>query len=201
MVCATQGQIANQFRRERGAHSGAHGRDARFGNILPRDKAIDAQATPQQLADILSLLRHGLDEGALGVGMGIAYVPGATRDEIFRVFQLAAARGMTVFVHLRSSGPVDPGGIDALQEVLADAAASGASLHVVHITSTELRETPLALEMIHSAAQHNLDVTTEAYPYTEGMTDIGSAIFSEGWQQETAESRTTICNGRKQASG
>jgi len=153
------------------------------GTFLPRDSAIQTQATPQQLAEIISLLRRGLDEGALGVGMGIAYVTGASREEIFRVFQLAASRNRTVYVHLRSAGPVDPGGIDALQEVLADAAASGAGLHVVHITSTELRETPIALEMIHSAAKHNLDVTTEAYPYTAGMTDISSAIFSEGWQQ------------------
>jgi dihydroorotase len=54
---------------------------------------------------------------------------------------------------------------------------------VVHITSTELRETPLALEMLRGARQHGLDFTTEAYPYTAGMTDLGSAIFSEGWQQ------------------
>jgi len=152
------------------------------GTFLPRDKAVNTPATPDQLAAILSLLRQGLDEGALGVGMGIAYVPAATREEIFRVFQLAAERKTTVYVHLRSSGPVEPGGIDALQEVMADAAATGASLHVVHITSTELRQTPAALDMIHSAARHNLDFTTEAYPYTAGMTDIGSAIFSEGWQ-------------------
>ncbi|HTU44940.1 MAG TPA: amidohydrolase family protein [Bryobacteraceae bacterium] len=152
------------------------------GTFLPRDNAVNTPATPDQLAAILSLLRQGLDEGALGVGMGIAYVPAATREEIFRVFQLAAERKATVYVHLRSSGPVEPGGIDALQEVMADAAASGASLHVVHITSTELRQTPAALDMIHSAARHNLDFTTEAYPYTAGMTDIGSAIFSEGWQ-------------------
>lgn len=153
------------------------------GKLLPRDKAIDAVATPEQLVAILSLLRQGLDEGALGVGMGVAYVPGASRDEIFRVFQLAASRKMPVYVHLRGSGPVEPGGIDALQEVMADAAASGASLHVVHITSTELRQTALALEMIHSAAKHNLDFTTEAYPYTAGMTDLSSAIFSKGWQE------------------
>src|SRR5947209_19586957 len=102
--------------------------------------------------------------------MGIAYVPGASRDEIFRVFQLAAARKATLFVHLRSAGPVDPGGIDALQEVMADAAATEASLHVVHITSTELSQTPLALEMIRGARKSNLDFTTEAYPYTAGMT-------------------------------
>jgi N-acyl-D-aspartate/D-glutamate deacylase len=153
------------------------------GTFLPRDRAVQTQATPQQLADVVSLLRSGLDEGALGIGMGIAYVPGASREEIFRIFQLAAARNKTVYVHLRSAGPVEPGGIDALQEVLADAAASGASLHVVHITSTELRETRLALDMIHAARTRNLDVTTEAYPYTAGMTDISSAIFSEGWQQ------------------
>jgi hypothetical protein len=36
--------------------------------------------------------------------------------------------------------------------------------------------------MIDGARRRGLDVTTEAYPYTAGMTDIGSAIFSEGWQ-------------------
>jgi dihydroorotase len=66
---------------------------------------------------------------------------------------------------------------------MADAAGSGSSLHVVHITSTELRETPLALRMIGGAHKHGLDFTTEAYPYPAGMTDLGSAIFSEGWQQ------------------
>ena len=70
-----------------------------------------------------------------------------------------------------------------LEGVLADAASTGAGLHVVHITSTLLRETPLALDMIHSAAMHSVDVTTDGYPYTAGMTDISSAIFSPGWQQ------------------
>ncbi len=153
------------------------------GTFLPRDRAVNTVATPEQMDEILSLLRSGLDEGALGIGLGIAYVPGATRDEIFRVFQLAASRRLPVYVHLRSSGPVEPGGIAALQEAMADAAGSGASLHVVHITSTELRQTPVALDMIHGAHQHGLDFTTEAYPYTAGMTDISSAIFSEGWQQ------------------
>jgi hypothetical protein len=78
---------------------------------------------------------------------------------------------------------VEPGAIDSLQEVLADAAATGASLHIVHITSTCLRETPLCLQMIEGARRRGMDVTTEAYPYTAGMTDIGSAIFEPGWQQ------------------
>jgi dihydroorotase len=67
--------------------------------------------------------------------------------------------------------------------MIADAAATGASVHVVHITSTALRETALCLEMIQGARARGLDVTTEAYPYTAGMTDLASAIFAEGWQQ------------------
>jgi N-acyl-D-aspartate/D-glutamate deacylase len=152
------------------------------GTFLPRDKAT-GPATPEQQREVLALLGRGLDEGALGIGMGIAYVTEATRAEIFDVFRLAAERKATIYVHMRNSGPVEPGAIDSLQEVLADAAASGAPLHIVHITSTCLRETGLCLEMIGGTRKRGLDVTTEAYPYTAGMTDLSSAIFAPGWQQ------------------
>jgi dihydroorotase len=83
---------------------------------------------------------------------------------------------------MRNGGPIEPGVVDALQEVIADVAATGASAHVVHITSMGLRETALCLEMIQGARARGLDITTEAYPYTAGMTDLSSAIFAEGWQ-------------------
>jgi len=151
------------------------------GKLLPHDAAKGA-ATAGQRRKVYDLVRRGLDEGALGVGMGIAYVPLATRAEILELFGLAAERKTTVYVHVRNGGPVEPGVIDALQEVIADAAVTGASLHVVHITSMGLRETDLCLRMIEGARRRGLDVTTEMYPYTAGMTDIGSAVFDDGWQ-------------------
>jgi dihydroorotase len=152
------------------------------GALVPRDKAVERAATSEEQREILALVRRGLEEGALGVGLGIAYVPLVSRAEILDLFRLAAEKRTAVYVHMRNGGPVEPGVLDALQEVIADAAATGAPLHVVHITSMGLRETPLCLEMIEGARRRGLDVTTEAYPYTAGMTDIGSAIFSEGWQ-------------------
>jgi dihydroorotase len=152
------------------------------GSLLPRDNAVTRAASAEEQRQTLALVRRALDDGALGVGLGIAYVPLATREEILSLFKLAAERRTAVYVHMRNGGPVEPGVIDALQEVIADAAATGAALHVVHITSMGLRETPLCLEMMKGARLRGLDVTTEAYPYTAGMTDIGSAIFSEGWQ-------------------
>jgi hypothetical protein len=121
--------------------------------------------------------------------MGIAYTPRVPRDQILELFELAAQRRVPVYVHVRQSGPVEPGVVDALQEVLADALAAGASLHVVHITSMGLRQTPVLLRMIEGARHRGLDVTTEAYPYTAAMTDLGSAVFAEGWQSQSGGNR------------
>ena len=151
------------------------------GTFLPRDAAANRVPTAAEHQEALRLIRRGLQDGALGIGMGIAYVK-ETRAQILDVFSLAAESKVQVHVHMRNSGPVEPGAIDSLQEVLADAAATGASLHVVHITRTCLRETPLCLQMIEGARRRGMDVTTEAYPYTAGMTDLGSAIFEDGWQ-------------------
>ncbi|HLY19650.1 MAG TPA: amidohydrolase family protein [Bryobacteraceae bacterium] len=151
------------------------------GKLLPRDSA-KGPANPGEQQQVYDLVRRGLDDGGLGIGMGIAYVPMATRAEILKLFGLAAERHTAVYVHIRNGGPVEPGVIDALQEVIADAAATGASLHVVHITSMGLRETGLCLDMIAGARRRGLDVTTEMYPYTAGMTDLSSAVFDEGWQ-------------------
>ena len=153
------------------------------GTLLPRDKAVARAATEEEFRDVLERVGRGLDAGALGIGMGIAYLPFESRTEVLRLFQLAAARKVPLFIHMRNGGPLEPGVIDALQEVLADAAATGASVHIVHITSMGLRETPLLLKMIQGARAQGLDITTEAYPYTAGMTDLGSAIFETGWQQ------------------
>jgi N-acyl-D-aspartate/D-glutamate deacylase len=67
--------------------------------------------------------------------------------------------------------------------VIGAAAITGASLHIVHINSTCSRDSLECLSLIEGARARGLDVTTEAYPYTAGMTAINSAVFNPGWQQ------------------
>src|SRR4029077_5556309 len=105
-------------------------------------------------------------------------------DEILEVFRIAAANNAPLHVHLRHAGLKEPTtGLVGLQEVIADAAASGAALHVVHITSMGLRNTPTLIAVIRGARARGLDVTMECYPYTAGSTALESAIFDEGWQE------------------
>jgi len=45
------------------------------GTFLPRDNAVKACATTEEQAQVRERIRIGLKEGALGIGLGIAYIP------------------------------------------------------------------------------------------------------------------------------
>jgi N-acyl-D-aspartate/D-glutamate deacylase len=90
-----------------------------------------------------------------------------------------------VFTHVRSAGRKEPGSsIEAVEEVIGAAAVTGASLQIVHINSSCLADAPECLAMVAGARARGLDVTTEAYPYVAGMTQINSALFDPGWQEK-----------------
>jgi len=155
------------------------------GTFLPTGPAAHRRATAEEMHSTEDLLRRGLDEGALGIGIGIAYVPSATHPEILSVMRIAADRHVPVYVHIRSPGAREPGSVtESIEEMIAGAAITGASVHMVHLTSMALGQTGLAIEMIEGARKHGLDITTEAYPYTAGQTRLESAVFDEGWQEQ-----------------
>src|ERR1700686_1197185 len=154
------------------------------GGFLPTGEAAHRAATPEELTRLSQEIDKGFRQGALAEGMGVNYTPGATHWEIVEMFKVAAKYGAPVHVHLRYGGLKEPNtGLAALEEVLAAAAATGAPLHVVHITSMGLKYTPQLIAMVEGARQHGLDVTTECYPYTAGSTALQSAIFDPGWQE------------------
>ena len=141
-------------------------------------------ATPAQVEEMQRTVSLGLAQGALGVGLPLQYIPGADREEIFRLFQTAAQAGLTVFVHIRYAGLMEPeSSIAAVQEMIANAVGTHGSVHIVHIGSSGLDQIPVLLEMIESAQAAGVDVTTEVYPYTAASTNIRAAIFDPGWRE------------------
>ena len=66
--------------------------------------------------------------------------------------------------------------------MIANAAATGASLHIVHVNSVSLGDINPVLRLIQGARARGVDVTAEAYPYTAGSTSIQSALFDGDWQ-------------------
>ncbi len=147
-------------------------------SLFPTGDAANRPASDAELHEIRRKIEHGLERGALGVGLTIQYMPGATSEEIIEMFRAAAKFESPCYVHLRYPG------INALQEVIDAAAETKAPLHVVHVNSMGLRHTPKFLEMIGEAQSRGLDITTECYPYTAAATGLESALFDEGWQEK-----------------
>ena len=143
--------------------------------LLPAGVGGTGIATEAQQAEMEAILRKGLAEGAVAVGFGSAYTPGANMAEIQRMFKVAAEGGASAHIHMR-------GGVAGLDSTIAAAAAAGAKLHFVHINSSGDTSLTTFLAHIKAAQANGQDVTTEAYPYGAGMTEIQSALFDD-WQK------------------
>lgn len=144
------------------------------------------EATEQDIGDMLAKFAQGLADGGIGAGLALEYTPGVGYDEVYRIFRFMAENHAPVTVHVRRArGDKVPAhsNLVAIQEVIADAAATAAVLHIVHITPSALGDTATALEMIAGAKADGVDVSTEVYPYTAGSTSLKSAAFDQGWQQ------------------
>lgn len=150
------------------------------------------QSSPDQISETEQLIREGLAQGAIGVGFGTAYTPGATMDEIEHMFSVAADLGVTAFVHMR-------GGLEGLDSTLTAANNAAASLHIVHANSSGGGNILEFLEMIQMAQDEGRDVTTEAYPYGASQTGIQSALFDdwESWDDERFERHQWVRTGER----
>ncbi len=160
--------------------------------LLPAGVGGSGTATDAQMAAMELLLREGLAQGAVAMGLGSAYTPGAPMSEIERMFRVAAEGGVSAHIHMR-------GGLAGLNETIKGAAAAGARLHIVHVNSSAGNQIDGFLEAIQAARGAGQDVTTEAYPYGAGMTEIQSALFDDWatWTDERLAQHQLVATGER----
>ncbi len=134
--------------------------------------------SPDEMDKTLANIKTSLEEGGIGIGVPIGYLPKTKPAELFSVFKMAGEMNVLLYSHVRNPD------IISIQEVIADATLTAAPLHIVHINSMSLGQIDFALNMVSSTAQKGFDITTELYPYTAGSTSLESAMFNEGWQEK-----------------
>lgn len=157
------------------------------GRWVPLREELDHQITANtKIADaderrrLKAMLNEGLDQGGIGIGLPLDYYSeGIDSDELRALFEVAAERQATIFVHIRRGVNGDPSG---LYEVLGLVRQTGAAVHVCHITHNAMGNLELFLREIRNAREDGFDVTTELLPYTAGSTSIGAAVFGRDWR-------------------
>jgi N-acyl-D-glutamate deacylase len=142
-------------------------------------------ATPQQEEQILRLVEQGLDEGGLGIGINAGYAPGFGQKEYFALAELAARKDVATFTHVRYASNMEPqSSFQAIQELIANAALTGAHMHICHINSSSLKDIQSTLKLVDDAFERNINITVGAYPWGAASTVVGAAMFSgEGWPE------------------
>lgn len=130
-----------------------------------------------EIAEMREVLEGELAAGGIGIGIGIAYVPGVSSEELRDAARTAGDHGVPFFVHVRNPD------LASIEEAIDLAQATESSVHIMHINSMALSEIETALALIAEARQSGVDVSTEVYPYTAGSTFIETPIFDQGWQE------------------
>jgi dihydroorotase/N-acyl-D-amino-acid deacylase len=130
------------------------------------------QLTPAELDSMCGLLNNSLDEGAAGFSSGLMYSPGsgASKDELTALARIAACREVVYATHMRS---YSAGLVDAVEEQLSIARASGCRLQISHLQAAGEDFWPLqqrAVAAIEEASAEGIDVSFDVYPWLAGST-------------------------------
>ncbi|WP_018969794.1 amidohydrolase family protein [Rubritalea marina] len=156
-------------------------------------------AEPLLLGEILGSVEQGLKEGALGIGINAGYAPGYGQKEYFALAELAAKYGVGTFTHVRYASIIEPqGSFEAVKELIANSALTGAHMHLCHINSTSLTDIHATLDLVDKARKKGIKVTVEAYPYGAANTVVGAAMFSgSDWRERMHSSANNFQLGKK----
>ncbi|OZC84545.1 N-acyl-D-amino-acid deacylase [Rhodococcus sp. 06-418-1B] len=137
-------------------------------------------ATPREISHMQELLAQGLSEGAVGMSSGLTYTPGMYADtsELRALCEVVADFGGFYAPHTRSYGA---GALEAYQEMLDLARATGCALHLTHATmnfGVNRGRAGEFLDKVDSAIADGCDVTLDTYPYLPGATTLSALLPS-----------------------
>ncbi|MCA0943833.1 amidohydrolase family protein [Salipiger pacificus] len=169
-----------------GAMTGFSTEDARekslevLGNAMADRRWMENVANERELADILARLDHGLNEGALGVGILNGYAPGAGVQEMTEVCRVAKRHEVPTFTHIAFMSQLDPeSAAEAYIRLIGYAGATGAHMHICHFGSSSKTDIERCRDLVLQAQERGLPITLESHPYGVGSTVLAAAFFSE----------------------
>lgn len=138
----------------------------------------------EQMNAIIKILDEDLRFGALGVGIGLAYMAtGTTSYEVFEAQRAAARYGRLSSVHTRYhlSAQTPTEAPIAFDEVFANAMLLGAPLLMAHDNDYGWWEIEEKLQM---ARAKGLNMWSEHYPYDAGSTPVSADFLNPAlWEQ------------------
>ncbi|CAN5428400.1 D-aminoacylase [soil metagenome] len=138
-------------------------------------------ATDAEVGEMSRMLDQALEDGALGMSLGLMYPPSSYADEaeLIALGRVIARHDAILASHMAD---YSEGLLDAVAAMIRIGEASGCRVQVSHLTAVGRPNWGLvarALEAIDAAVERGVDVAADFYPYLAGSTNLSQAL--PGW--------------------
>jgi N-acyl-D-amino-acid deacylase len=129
-------------------------------------------ADADEIAAMCRLLGAQLEQGAIGLSLGLVYPPSAFADdaELVALARTVEAHGKLLAAHIRS---YEAGLFDAMDEFSGLLRASGAAGLLSHLQSAgrpNWGNIPEAIRRLEALREEGIDISFDMYPYPAGST-------------------------------
>ena len=144
----------------------------------------DRPPTPEEMDRMRELVRHAMEEGALGVGSSLIYAPAfyAQTDELVELCKAASQYDGMYISHMRSEGKRF---LEALDELITIVREANLPAEIYHLKAGGELNWPLlekAIAKVEAAREQGLRITADMYTYTAGSTGLNATM--PPWVQE-----------------
>ena len=145
-------------------------------------KNAERAPSPQELAQMQSLVEREMQAGAWGISTGLIYIPGKFADirELIALSRTVAAHGGIYASHIRDEGD---GLLKSIGEAITIGREAGLPAHISHLKASGKANWGLirqACEQIEKARRAGQAVTADQYPYIASSTRL-SAMVAPDW--------------------
>jgi N-acyl-D-amino-acid deacylase len=138
----------------------------------------DKQPSPEQLAQMKTLVRDAMKDGAVGVSTSLEYAPApyATTDELIALASEASKFGGIYATHMRSESDAVLESIDEALRIGREARIPVEIWHLKVAGKNNWGRMPEVVAKINAARDAGMDVSANTYAYTAWFNDFSAFI-------------------------
>lgn len=143
--------------------------------------SFDRAPTDEEMADMVEMVRAGMEAGAFGLSTGLFYTPGffAETHEIVELARVVAEYEGVHSSHIRDESDYSVGVVAAVQEIIDISRESGVVGIVSHIKALGPNvwgHSEEIVERIQAARDEGVEVWADQYPYEASATGFTAAL-------------------------
>ena len=140
--------------------------------------------TRQELERMRDLVRHAMEEGALGVGSSLIYAPAfyAKTEELMELSKVASSYGGMYISHIRSETNKVLEAVDELIRIAEEARLPAEIYHLKAAGEKNWGALDAVIAKVEHARARGLHITADMYTYAAGATGLDASM--PPWVQE-----------------